>query len=32
MQLDEADFGLTAPGIEMNQLEHENVDVRIFIS
>ncbi|MDY3697605.1 MAG: urease accessory protein UreF [Staphylococcus hyicus] len=25
-------FGLTAPGIEMNQLEHENVDVRIFIS
>ncbi|ARJ50909.1 urease accessory protein UreF [Staphylococcus lutrae] len=32
MQLDEADFGLTAPGLEMNQLEHEDVDVRIFIS
>ncbi|MFO3701700.1 urease accessory protein UreF [Staphylococcus felis] len=32
MQLEESDFGLTAPGIEMNQLEHENVNVRIFIS
>ncbi len=32
MRLDEKDFGITAPGIEMNQLEHEHVDVRIFIS
>lgn len=32
MQLEDSDFGLTAPGIEMNQLEHENVNVRIFIS
>lgn len=32
MQLEDSNFGLTAPGIEMNQLEHENVNVRIFIS
>lgn len=32
MQLDVTDFGLTAPGLEMNQMEHEDVNVRIFIS
>lgn len=32
MNQDKANFGLTAPGIELNQLEHENVNVRIFIS
>ena len=32
MAEDERHFGLTAPGIELNQLEHENVNVRIFIS
>ncbi|WP_432371295.1 urease accessory protein UreF [Staphylococcus chromogenes] len=32
MAKDERNFGLTAPGIELNQLEHENVNVRIFIS
>ncbi|SUK17657.1 urease accessory protein UreF [Staphylococcus agnetis] len=32
MHQETSNFGLTAPGIEMNQLEHENVNVRIFIS
>lgn len=30
--LNEEDFGITAPGLELNQMEHENVNVRIFIS
>ncbi|MCE4953786.1 MAG: urease accessory protein UreF [Staphylococcus haemolyticus] len=30
--LSKADFGVTAPGLELNQMEHENVNVRIFIS
>ncbi|MCG7339079.1 urease accessory protein UreF [Staphylococcus sp. ACRSN] len=30
--LSESDLGLTAPGLEINQMEHENVNVRIFIS
>ncbi|MGO3048842.1 urease accessory protein UreF [Staphylococcus casei] len=30
--LDESQLGITAPGLEMNQMEHENVNVRIFIS
>ena len=30
--LKEEDFGMTAPGLELNQMEHENVNVRIFIS
>lgn len=30
--LNESDFGVTAPGLELNQMEHENVNVRIFIS
>ncbi|UXU57238.1 urease accessory protein UreF [Staphylococcus agnetis] len=32
MHQETSNFGLIAPGIEMNQLEHENVNVRIFIS
>lgn len=32
LSLDESDFGMTAPGLELNQMEHENVNVRIFIS
>ena len=32
LTLSEEDFGLTAPGLELNQMEHENVNVRIFIS
>ena len=31
-ELKEADFGMTAPGLEPNQMAHENVNVRIFIS
>ena len=31
-KLAESDFGMTAPGLELNQMEHENVNVRIFIS
>ncbi|KEI47922.1 urease accessory protein UreF [Staphylococcus epidermidis UC7032] len=32
LELAESDFGMTAPGLELNQMEHENVHVRIFIS
>lgn len=32
LSISEADLGLTAPGLELNQMEHENVNVRIFIS
>ena len=32
LELAESDFGMTAPGLELNQMEHENVNVRIFIS
>ena len=32
MALDASDFGLTAPGLELSQMEHEHVNVRIFIS
>ncbi|MGO2107396.1 MAG: urease accessory protein UreF [Staphylococcus equorum] len=32
MTLDESQLGITAPGLEINQMEHENVNVRIFIS
>ena len=31
-ELKESDFGMTAPGLELNQMAHENVNVRIFIS
>lgn len=30
--LNESEFGITAPGLEINQMEHEKVNVRIFIS
>ena len=32
IDLEESNFGMTAPGLELNQMEHENVNVRIFIS
>ena len=32
LELAESDFGMTASGLELNQMEHENVNVRIFIS
>ncbi|HLR19483.1 MAG TPA: urease accessory protein UreF [Staphylococcus sp.] len=32
MTLDKSRLGITAPGLEINQMEHENVNVRIFIS
>lgn len=32
LELDESNFGMTAPGLELNQMEHENINVRIFIS
>lgn len=31
-QLDENDFGTIAPGIELAQMQHEHVNVRIFMS
>ncbi|GGI43257.1 urease accessory protein UreF [Mammaliicoccus stepanovicii] len=31
-ELKEEDFGITAPGLEINQMEHEHLGVRIFIS
>lgn len=30
--IDESELGITAPGLELNQMEHEHVNVRIFIS
>lgn len=32
MTLEKSQLGITAPGLEINQMEHENVNVRIFIS
>lgn len=32
MSLDKENFGLTAPGLELSQMEHEDLHVRIFIS
>ena len=32
LTLNESNFGMTTPGLELNQMEHENVHVRIFIS
>lgn len=32
LSIPKEDFGITAPGLELNQMEHENVNVRIFIS
>ncbi|MCG3402324.1 urease accessory protein UreF [Staphylococcus massiliensis] len=31
-KLEKRDIGLTSPGLEMNQMEHEHINVRIFIS
>ncbi|WP_077325483.1 urease accessory protein UreF [Virgibacillus siamensis] len=31
-QLDEMDFGAISPGIELSQMQHERVNVRIFMS
>ena len=31
-QLDEADFGIVSPGIELSQMRHERVNIRIFMS
>lgn len=31
-ELKASEFGITAPGLEINQMEHEKVNVRIFIS
>ncbi|MCD8915748.1 urease accessory protein UreF [Staphylococcus simulans] len=31
-ELEASEFGITAPGLEINQMEHEKVNVRIFIS
>lgn len=30
--LDEEDFGITSPGLEMAQMKHERVNIRIFMS
>lgn len=31
-QLDEEDFGMVSPGIELSQMRHERVNIRIFMS
>ncbi|MCU5745407.1 urease accessory protein UreF [Staphylococcus sp. SQ8-PEA] len=31
-EIKESELGITAPGLELNQMEHEHVNVRIFIS
>jgi urease accessory protein len=31
-QLDETDFGIVSPGIELSQMRHERVNIRIFMS
>ena len=30
--IDEADFGIVSPGLELSQMQHERVNVRIFMS
>lgn len=32
MKLDEIDFGVVSPGMELSQMQHERVNVRIFMS
>lgn len=32
MQLSEEDFGIVAPGLELAQMQHERVNIRIFMS
>ncbi|ASN06951.1 urease accessory protein UreF [Virgibacillus necropolis] len=31
-QMDENDFGIVSPGIELSQMQHERVNIRIFMS
>jgi urease accessory protein len=31
-QLDEEDFGIVTPGLEMSQMMHERINIRIFMS
>ncbi|MBU8880699.1 urease accessory protein UreF [Bacillus sp. FJAT-29790] len=31
-QLDEEDFGIVSPGLELSQMKHERVNIRIFMS
>ncbi|MCQ6282469.1 urease accessory protein UreF [Bacillus sp. EB600] len=31
-QLDEGDFGIVSPGLELSQMKHERVNIRIFMS
>lgn len=31
-ELDESDFGIVSPGIELSQMRHERVNIRIFMS
>lgn len=31
-QLDENDFGIVSPGLELSQMKHEHVNIRIFMS
>jgi urease accessory protein len=31
-QLDEGDFGIVSPGLEISQMKHERVNIRIFMS
>ena len=30
--LDEEDFGMVSPGLELSQMKHERVNIRIFMS
>ena len=30
--LDEEDFGIVSPGLELSQMKHERVNIRIFMS
>lgn len=32
MHLDEMDFGVVSPGLELSQMQHERVNIRIFMS
>lgn len=32
LQLDEEDFGIVSPGLELSQMRHERVNIRIFMS
>lgn len=32
VQLDESDFGIVSPGLELSQMQHERLNIRIFMS